>query len=194
MNVSGYREYQRGLHDRGSVRDRPSILLLGPKRGLLAASVTAVGLLTFFMPWISTDPPAMGLSEWSLWSVARGVQDGTLPGTPNQSFILVLGFLYAIMLVNLIGLCLSALFSVPKIQATIALIGGWVCCEAKYSYFGQKVWKLERLFYGNSSGGHVGLDRLLTALIVIMAALCLISLDAMLDPEAPRDKMRVPLE
>src|SRR6266850_1796227 len=143
MNVSSYRAYQQGLHDGGKAHRPPPIRLLGARRRLLAASVVALGLVTFFIPF------------------------------------------YAVLLVDLIGLCFSVVFSVPKIQITVALIGAWLCCVARYSHLGQTNWKLDRLFYGETSCGHVSLGQILTGLIVIMTALCLFSLDAMLDTDAP---------
>lgn len=180
MNVSSYREYQRELYGNGKFPS--SITLLGARRRLLAVSVLAIGLVTIFVPPIGTDPPVIGTSKWSLWSVGCGIHKHTLPGPPNTNFIVVLGSLYAIMLVDLIGLCATTLFSVTKIQTTIALIGVWLSCVARYSHLGEKNWKLESLFYGESSG-HVTLSHLTTRLIVVMAALLLICLDAMLDAE-----------
>ena len=187
-NVSNYREYQRELHDHGNSHRTPPIRLLGPTRGLLAVSVIALGLLTFFIPLINTNPPAMRLPNWSVWGVVRGVQSGTFAGLVDEGFIQFLGFYYTVLAVNLIGLFLSPLFSVPKIQMTIALIEFMASFHAKYSYFGQKHWELRTMFYGESSSGHVNVDHLLTDLMVIAAVLVLVALDAILDPESsPRE-------
>jgi hypothetical protein len=159
---------------------------LGPRRGLLAVVLAAAGLLTFFLPLIRTEPPAMGLMKWSLWSIFRAIQNDTLPGLVDSSFVTLLGFVYAVLLIDLIGLFVSPIFSVPKIQATIALVEVGASCEAKFSYFGQKHWDLTTMFYGRHSG-HVNLDHLLTDLIVILAALLLVSLDAMLDVDRVSD-------
>jgi len=158
---------------------------LGARRRLLAASVVALGLVTFFIPFITSEPPAKGMSNWSLWNIACAIQNGSLPGSPNHNFVAIMGLIYAVLLVDLIGLCFSVVFSVPKIQITVALIGAWLCCVARYSHLGQTNWKLDRLFYGETSCGHVSLGQILTGLIVIMTALCLFSLDAMLDTDAP---------
>jgi hypothetical protein len=37
---------------------------LGPKRRLLALIVVAGGILTFFLPLISTQPPVLQTSDW----------------------------------------------------------------------------------------------------------------------------------
>ncbi len=116
-----------------------------------------------------------------MWRVVHQIVSGAFPGLLDSGFVVLLVFVYAILAIDLIGLCVSPLFSVPKIQATIALIDLGAVCEAKFSYFGQKFWDLGTMFYGRSSAGHVNLDRLLTDLIVILAALLLVSLDAVLD-------------
>lgn len=186
MRVSGYSEYQRGLHDDREIYSRPPIKRLGPRRGLLSVVLAAVGSVTFFLPLIGTDPAAIGLTKWSFWGILRGIQSGTFPGLVDSSFVVTLGFLYAVLLIDLIGLLVSPIFSVPKIQAIIALVGLGESCHAKFSYFGQKHWNLTTMFYGEGSG-HVNLDRLLTNLILILVALLLVSLDAMFDAETVPD-------
>ena len=176
MNVSSYREYQRQLYGNGKYP--PSITLLGPTRRLVAISILAIGLTTIFFPSINIDPPIIGINKWSFWSVICGIRNHTLHGPMESHLLVVLGLLYAVMIVDLIGLCSSTLFSMAKIQTTMALIGMWLSCVA----LEEKNWKLKRVFYGENSG-HVALNYLAIELIVVMTALLLICLDAMLDSD-----------
>jgi len=163
---------------------------LGAKRGLFAVSILVFGLITFFIPSIKTDPATMGISNWSPWNVVCAVKDGTLNNPPDLNFIVLPGSIYAVMGVDLLGLCFSTLFSVPKVQATISGIGVWLCLVVRYSHLGQKNWELDRFFYRRAGIGHASSEQLMTWLLVITVTLFLISLDAMLDTDAPLTPQR----
>ena len=119
MNLSSYREYQRESRGENLRGQRRPIGLLGAKRRLLAISILVLGLTTFFIPLISTDPAVMGTGSWSLWNVVAAVQNGTLTNPPNLNFIVIPGSIYVLMAVDF-GLCFSTLFSVSKVQDHLA--------------------------------------------------------------------------
>ena len=183
MNLSSYREYQRESRGENLRGQRRPIGLLGAKRRLLAISILVLGLTTFFIPLISTDPAVMGTGSWSLWNVVAAVQNGTLTNPPNLNFIVIPGSIYVLMAVDLLGLCFSTLFSVSKVQATISLIGAWLCLVARYSHLGQKNWELDRFFYGRIPIGHANSGLLTTWLLVVTSTLFLVCLDATLDTD-----------
>src|SRR5205823_14993456 len=43
---------------------------LGKRRKSLAFFVVALAIISFFWPLILTDPPLLGTSQWSAWTVA----------------------------------------------------------------------------------------------------------------------------
>ena len=57
---------------------------LGPTRRLLAVLVLIAGLLTFFLPLISTHPPVSHTSLWSPFDIVRQMYLGHLPQPPCE--------------------------------------------------------------------------------------------------------------
>jgi uncharacterized membrane protein YdcZ (DUF606 family) len=57
----------------------PPTAMLGPRRRFMAGLVTAIALLSFFVPMIRTDTPVLGRTHWSPCQVFAGYFDKTLP-------------------------------------------------------------------------------------------------------------------
>jgi hypothetical protein len=57
----------------------PPTAMLGPRRRFTAGLVTAIALLSFFVPMIRTDTPVLGRTHWSPCQVFAGYFDRTLP-------------------------------------------------------------------------------------------------------------------
>jgi hypothetical protein len=54
-------------------------LAMGPKRRSLALVVVAGGILTFFVPLVSTYPPVLQITDWSPFNIVRQMYLGHLP-------------------------------------------------------------------------------------------------------------------
>ena len=52
---------------------------LGKRRKSLAFFVVALGIISFFWPLITTDPPVLGKTQWSAWNVVCQIYQGNLP-------------------------------------------------------------------------------------------------------------------
>ena len=45
----------------------------------LALSIVAAGILTFFYPFVTTDPPVAGAARWSSFGIVLQMYNGVLP-------------------------------------------------------------------------------------------------------------------
>jgi hypothetical protein len=52
---------------------------LGPRRRRILLIIIAAGILTFFIPLLTTDPAVLGRSHWSLFELAGHIYQGDLP-------------------------------------------------------------------------------------------------------------------
>src|SRR2546426_4281376 len=109
------------------------------------------GILTFFLPLVTTDPPVMGRTRWSGWNIACQVQAGNLPPVRHYSerneFLLSIPWMaaaiYLLLVVALIALCFSCS---PELLAKIA-VGG--CFTG--SFWSVDRFRFEEMFYGDWS-------------------------------------------
>jgi len=169
---------------------------------LLALTVIVVGILTFFAPIVSTDPPVMQTTQWSPFTIVRQMYLGKLPqptcercGEPAVRSLLALPVLvmavYALMLLALFPLC----FSDAQALANIGLIGALLSLGT-YTHFATK-WEFEETFYGQpqslapSSNGPVFYGLLTIAMFAVMGALVFIAAHEELDGgERADDKVK----
>jgi hypothetical protein len=170
---------------------------LGPKRRLLALIVVAGGILTFFLPLISTQPPVLQTSDWSPFAIVRQIYIGRLPqpicercGEPAIRSLLALPLDVAVVY----GLILSALVVLcVRKSAALAWIGivGANLSLATYMLRGgtnfATKWEFEKTFYGepqslaSSSNGPVLYGWLTFALLLVMCALVFVAIREDLD-------------
>jgi hypothetical protein len=137
---------------------------LGPRRHTLAVSLLVGGILTFFLPLISIDPPVFHTSHWSPFDVVKQMYLGHLLqpicercGEPMIRTFLALPFDVTVVY----GLMLSALVAVWLRRATLlAWIGILGACLSLGTYmfrgganFATK-WEFETTFYGQPQSLH----------------------------------------
>jgi hypothetical protein len=108
-----------------------------------AAIFITIGLLTFFVPLITTDPPVSGISRWSLLQIARRPPPKVVPyGVTLNVWQSDFGVVYLLLLVALIS---TLFFPSRKLLGTIGLLGAVVT---------QQLWRfaqtdLDLMFYGS---------------------------------------------
>lgn len=177
MEVSGYYQYQ--LDEQGKGPPRPSTShLLGPAQRLTVSCALLVGLLTFFLPTINTNPPVLERHHWSLLSIISEIQNGHLP-EGLTSFLPMILVLYFLMLADFIGLFISRRLSAATLQATFALIEVWIWAECRFSSVGDRKHDLERFFYyGRNPTGNVTFGYGTHLLLVMILAIFVISIAA----------------
>jgi hypothetical protein len=84
----------------------------GDRRGLLsgrarstALTFTALGLLTFFVPLIRFDPPALGKQQWSVLDIALVLQARLRPETLFPLLRIPFVLIYLLLFLALGSLC-----------------------------------------------------------------------------------------
>jgi hypothetical protein len=167
----------------------------GPKRRTLTLGVLLVGVLTFFVPLVTTDPPVLGRSQWSVFDMVWHICQRELPPSrywslkliylPLDCFFIYLLFLSAILLLRFPNL--------HKQLARISVLGIFLLAE---------MWQWDKdsfevTFYGHvsyqnlSSIRHVGFGQLTLVLIAIWGTVLFIATNENLD-KGPLAK-RVPI-
>ena len=156
---------------------------LGKRRKSLAFFVVALGIISFFWPLITTDPPVLGKTQWSAWNVACQIYQGNLPNRKlsdtcercDRQWVLALFYvpklptaLYVLIVLALVLLCLSRSATALALLGTMGAIAAWQSWRWDESGF-------ERLFYGHLFVGHVRFGRFMFLWLVLMVALVVIS-------------------
>ena len=170
---------------------------LGPKRRTVAILVVMLGILTFFLPLISTQPPVLHRSHWSPFDIVRQMYLGHLPqpicercNEPIVRSCLALPFdvtlIYGLMLFALVvawlrkstTLAWTGILGVSLSLGTYMFRGG--------TNFATK-WEFEKTFYGQpqsldpSSKGPVLYGWLSFALLAVMFLFVLIAIRENID-------------
>jgi len=151
---------------------------LGRRRRSLAFLAVAAGLLTFFLPLVTTDPAVMGRSHWSPWNISWQIYEGSLP----PSIPLMATAAYLLLLFAFGALCLDSSRDVLAKIAVFGLFTSWLWRGDRSSF--------ELLFYGKVSYHnlslvrHVGLGDLTIVLLGAMGSLLYIALNEDLDTES----------
>lgn len=161
---------------------------LGPRRRSLAFIVVMGGILTFFLPLVSTNPPVVKTADWSPFDMVRQMYFGRLPqpicetcGEPLVRSLLALPVevtvVYALMIFALGALCFR---EAPAALARMGLLGAFLSLDTYMPRGGVNFatkWEFEQTFYGTpqslapSSNGPVHYGGLTIALFVVMGAL-----------------------
>jgi len=151
---------------------------LGRRRRLLAFIVVTAGLLTFFLPLVTTNPAVMGHSHWSPWNISRQIYEGSLP--PSIPFMATA--VYLLLIVAFVVLCLDSSRDALAKIAIFGLFTSWLWRGDRSSY--------EALFYGKVSYHnfalvrHVGFGDLTFVLLGAMGCLLYIAFNEALDAES----------
>jgi hypothetical protein len=168
---------------------------MGRRKRSFALAIVVGGILTFFLPLVTADPPVMGRTRWSAWNIACQIQAGNLPPVrhyPNEfllSIPLMAAGIYLLLVVALIALCFSCS---PEVLAKIAVVG-W--CTSWF-WSGDRM-SFEEMFYGDwsyhnfSLVRHVGFGQLTIVLLGVMLALFLVSRSKDIDDELLPHRMQM---
>jgi len=140
-------------------------------------------MVTFFYPFVTTDPPVAGAMRWSPFAIVLRMYSGVLPtpicercGEPVVRALLALPFLVTVeyLFMMAAGVALCSLKS-ARVIIWIAAFGIYNCLRGEYGV-GTRL-EFEETFFGLSRSGHVHYGGLLAAHLVVMVALVLASLD-----------------
>jgi hypothetical protein len=168
----------------------------------LALSIVIAGILTFFYPFITTDPPVGSVTRWSCFDIVLQMYNGVLPppicercGEPIVRTLLALPFMVTVEYALLIAALLALSSTRPaKAIRGIVLFGVYAFFRGEWGT-GTRM-EFERTFFGLRRRGHVHYSGLLVTQLIVMAILFLASLD-LRDEESAREARpgsRFPLE
>lgn len=160
---------------------------LGRTRRLVALILLVFGLSTFFEPFITTDPPAMGSAQWSIFDLARWASradvNGFGHGPRNRTswggwnFWLDFVSIYPLLLLTLASVCF---FPSQTLLAATGLVGALVSFNNwQRDGFGNMGPRF--MLYGDSGQGHVGCAGLWLLLLTLMILLVFVSQHETLD-------------
>lgn len=145
----------------------------------LALVVIALGLLSFFLPLITVEPPVLEATHWSAFDIVRQMYLGHLHapvcercGEPEVRALMALPALvtaiYLMMVIALVPL------SVPYAENTVATMAGLGCLGSLYLSGHATASDFEDTFFGHWSHiRHVHYGMLQLALLGVMASLFL---------------------
>jgi hypothetical protein len=150
---------------------------------LLALFIVAVGLLTFFWPFVTTDPPVGGISRWSCLTIVEQMYKGALPtpacercGEPSARVLLALPFTVLLDYLFMIAAATAACSGrSARLLMGIALLGAYSCLRSWG--VGTRL-AFEGKFFGFRQG-HVHYSGLLAAHLVVLLALFLVAQDVL---------------
>jgi len=165
---------------------------MGRRKRSFAFLIVVGGILTFFRPLVTTDPPVIGRTRWSAWNLACQLQAGNLPPVRHYSerneFLLSIPLMaaaiYLLLVFALIALCFSCS---PEVRTKIAVLGWFT----SWFWRGDRI-SFEEMFYGDFSYQnfslvrHVGFGQLTIVLLGVMLALFLVSRSEDIDNEPYR--------
>ena len=154
---------------------------LSPRRRALAFIVVASGLVSFFLPLVTTDPAVMGQTRWSAWHISCAIYEGSvLPKHEDLfSFPEMAATIYVLLFFALGALSFSCSKQVLTTISAIGCFSGWLWRGDRISF--------EEMFYGNFSYQNFSLVRrvefgtLTILLLCVMGALLLITLSGNTD-------------
>jgi hypothetical protein len=169
---------------------------LGPRRRSILLVIIAAGILTFFVPLMTTDPPVLGRTQWSVFDLALHVCQRELPPSDHWRIDLVKlppdpALLYLLLLFLLVVLLFPSLH---RHLAAMAAIGILVNSE---------MWKFqdldfERTFYGHLSynpnfslARHVGIGQLVLALLAVYGSVLFVVVQEDLEGEPPQKRPQI---
>jgi len=151
---------------------------LGRRRRSLAFMAVIAGLLTFFLPLVTTNPAVMGHSHWSPWNISWQIYEGSLP--PSIPFMATA--VYLLLMVAFVALCLDSSRDALAKIAIFGLFTSMFWFEDRNCF--------EELFYGEVHYHnlplvrHVGFGDLTFVLLGAMGCLLYIAFNEALDTES----------
>ena len=160
----------------------------------LAVLIAVGGLLTFFWPLVTTDPPVAGITRWSCFNIVVQMYNGVLPapacercGVPSVRAMLALPVNFAAGYVLMAFMATAVSLRVPAQLITwFPLI--WISGAIKWRS-GTRM-AFEATFFGSSGRGQVHYGGLLAANLMVMAALFLVALDLRDEESSPQPRNR----
>lgn len=171
---------------------------LGPRRRSILFVIVAAGILTFFVPLMTTDPPVLGKAHWSLFNMALRICQGRLPPSHTWQLSLDVGYILFFLdpvIIYSLMLCLLAVLYFPALHrhmAAMAAFGAFTTVE---------MWRFmaddfEVTFYGHASYNgflvrHVGLVQLVMALLTVFGSALYVLVHVELDRESPQQESQV---
>lgn len=146
---------------------------LNPTSRLVAFLTVAIGLLTFFLPLITTQPAILSETRWSLYGIVAGVYAGRFFPIRSEllSLPISLPVAYALMVGSIIRLC----FARP--QTVLRFIAGVDILLAVRAWYWEKA-DFQRIFYSSASSTawpQVDLGTLSVCIIASMTTLLVIT-------------------
>jgi hypothetical protein len=146
---------------------------LGPRRRLLAITILGIGLLTFFAPLITTQPPVLGKTRWSMFDIVSNVYSGDFFPSRAQivSFPIAVPIAYLLISCSLLVVCF---FRSQGALPAIAVAGMLLAVRAWYWERGD----FQLMFYGapgSKDWPQVGVGSLVISLLLVMGALLFIT-------------------
>lgn len=194
--MSAYREISRvkgsASHPSGATDD-----VVGPRRKSWALVVIAAGMLTFFVPLVTTDTAVLGKTQWSVLDLATHVLAGKLPPSTRR-FVspapacLGLGFMLLAVSLRLFYAAVAVLLSFHSLSRKLSIVGLTGIFVAAETWQWDKN-SFEEILYGGWSYNnlrlvrHVGFGQLILAIIVVMGGLVYIARDKSLDGSPARE-------
>ena len=163
---------------------------IGKRSRSLACLVAFVGILTFFVPLVTTDTPVADTSRWSAFTIVMKMYEGRLPepicercGEPVIRSLLALPFDVSVNYL-LLALALLALAfpKAPGFFRTIVFFGSMLDLFDRLKFHSLR-WGFEETFYGRMyfSPGPVHYRWLTDLLLIVMVVLFVISIPKELD-------------
>lgn len=159
---------------------------LGTAQRTLGLLIVGAGLLTFFFPLITTDPPVLGRSHWSPLLITVQMCEGQLPRSHGMNSVSPGDVLFSIplmftamYLLDLAALATLFLSPYPKLMRGIAWAELCMC----WAWRGDRR-SFELLFYGTFSYRegfslvrHVSIGQLTFILVAVMGVIWLLSME-----------------
>jgi hypothetical protein len=179
---------------------------LGSTRRTLAVIIVLAGVLTFFVPLVSTHPPVVQRTRWSPFAIVRQMYLGSLPqpicercGEPVIRSLLALPvYISMVYLLLIFALVRLGFRNATASIANTSLIGIWFSLST-YMFRGGTNFRteveFERTFYGYSrslgpsDNGPVFYGWLTLVLLAALTALLFIATHEDLDAETASDEL-----
>lgn len=167
---------------------------LGPRRRTLLLGVIGVGILTFIVPLVTTDPPVAGMTRWSPFNMVWQMYQGKLHspacercGEPLIRSLLALPLVvtvaYLLLVFVLVALCFSCS---TRVVISVALFGMYFILRGGWSV-GTRI-ETQQTFY-ELRNGRVELGQVMVALLTVYGSLLFVVALEDLEPE-PLPKKR----
>lgn len=137
---------------------------LDRRRRLLAVPLVALGLCSFVVPTITTDPPVLTRVRWSPLDILTQIHEGALPTHTGDELAIagVEGYFVESYLLLLFALLTVTVLPSRKVLVVIALLNALISSATDSRYGPSDFWSL---FYGSLSSGfgqvHLGQHKLM---------------------------------